>query len=111
MFGRLFGNQNVEKILFFLLKNEKCYATELSRRFESALSGFQVTLDKLEYAGVLVSFLEGKTRMYEYNPRYPFLQELKNLMKKAYTHLPESIKEKYYETKERRRPRRRGKPL
>ncbi|NGX38440.1 MAG: hypothetical protein K1000chlam2_01614 [Chlamydiae bacterium] len=111
MLERLFGNQNTEKILFFLLENDKCYGTQLSKYFESALSGFQNTLDKLEYAGVLVSFLEGRTRIYQFNPTYPFLNELTNLLKRAYEFLPDDIKEKYYEKRVRRRPRRKGKPL
>ncbi len=111
MLERLFGNRNIEKILFYLLFNEKCYATELSNNFESALSGFQNTLDKLEYAGVLINFLEGRTRMYQFNPRYPFLKELKNLLFRAYEFIPESMKKKYYEKRIRKRPRRKGKPL
>ncbi|NGX26757.1 MAG: hypothetical protein K940chlam6_00682 [Chlamydiae bacterium] len=111
MLERLFGNKNIEKVLFYLAFNEKCYATQLSNNFDSALSGFQNTLDKLEYAGVLVSFLEGRTRMYQFNPRYPFLNELKSLLSRAYNYLPESIRKKYYEKRIRKRPRRKGKPL
>jgi len=111
MLERLFGNKNIEKVLLYLMENKQCYGAELSKHFDSALSGFQVTLDKLEYAGVLVSFLQGRTRIYQFNPRYPFLNELKSLLLKAYEFLPESTKEKYYEEKIRKRPRRRGKPL
>jgi len=107
----IFGGKNVEKVLFFLLKNERCFGRELSLRFEEALSPFQKTLDRLEDGGVLVSFLEGKTRVYQYNPRYPFLKELKAFLEKAYSFLPEEIREKYYEPKVRKRPRKKGKPL
>ena len=41
------------------------------------------------------SFLEGKTRSYQFNPRYPFLQELKDFLTKAYKFLPQSQKGKY----------------
>ena len=111
MFEELFGNQNIEKILYYLLVNEQAYATELSSRFETALSPWQKALERLERAGVLVSTLKGRTRVYEFNPRYFFLSELKNLITKGYKQLPKKIQEKYYETKIRQRPRKRGKPL
>ena len=111
MFEELFGNQNIEKVLFYLLVNEKVYATELSTRFDSALSPWQKGLDRLEAADVLVSTLVGKTRLFKFNPRYFFLNELKSLISRGYNQLPPKIKEKYYETKVRKRPRKKSKPL
>lgn len=111
MLEAIFGGKNVEKALFFLLINEHCYGKQLSRVFEQALSPFQKVLDRLESGGILVSFLEGKTRSYQFNPRYPFLPELKIFLAKAYSFLPQEIKERYYEPKVRKRPRRKGKPL
>jgi len=111
MFERLFQNKNIEKIIFFLLVNDSCNATELKKRFETALSPIQKSLERLEQSGVLVSRLVGKTRVYEFNPRFPFLNELKQLFLKAYEAIPEKLKEKYYEPKIRKRPRRKGKPL
>lgn len=111
MLEPVFGSKNMEKVLFFLLMNGRCYGQQLSREFDEALSPFQKVLDRLENGGIVVSFLEGKTRSYQFNPRYPFLQELKNFLEKAYAFLPKEAKERYYEQKVRRRPRRRGKPL
>lgn len=56
-----------------------------------------------------MSHLVGKTRVYEWNPRYLFLPELRAMLEKALTRLPGSIQEKYF--RERMRPRRKGKPL
>jgi len=111
MLELIFNNKTVEKILFFLMINQKCYGAELSQIFEEALSPFQKSLDRLESGGLLVSFLVGKTRIYQFNPRYPFLKELKQFLTKAYEFLPEDSKEKYYQPKIRKRPRRRKKPL
>ena len=107
----LFGNETTEKILFYLFKNKKCYGNELARCFSISLSSFQKTLQKLEKSGLLVSFLVGKTRVFEFNPRYPFLKELIGFLDKAYSFLPEITKKTYYEKIERKRPRRTGKPL
>ncbi len=111
MLETLFGGKNIEKILFFILINNSCYASKLSNIFGEALSPFQKALDRLEIGNVLVSFLEGKTRIYKFNPRYPFLNELKSFLIKAYEFLPVEYKNKYYEPKIRKRPRRKGKPL
>lgn len=107
----IFGSKTIEKILFYLLKNSKSYGSQLSKIFQESLSSFQKGFDRLEAGGILVSFLEGKTRIYQFNPRYPFLKELKNFLGKAYLFLPQDFKDNYYEQKLRKRPRRRGKPL
>ena|SRR3990167_11162641 len=111
MLEYLFANKNVEKILMYLSLHEKAYATQLSRTFDSALDPMQKTLRKLEEGGLLVSFLEGKTRVFQWNPRYPFLLEIQALAKKAYSFLPSSIQEKHYQPMQRKRPRKTGKPL
>jgi len=107
----IFGGKTIEKVLFYLLVNDTCYGTLLATNFEQALSPFQKDLDRLEAGGIIVSFLKGKTRIYQFNPRYPFLEELKGFLEKAYLFLPEELKERYYEQQMRKRPRRRGKPL
>jgi hypothetical protein len=111
MLESLFGNPIVEKILFFLLINEKCYPSQLKRVFQNPIYSFQMALGRLERGGIIVSHKEGKTLIYEFNPRYPFLVELKAFLQKAYRFLPEELREKYYEPPVRKRPRRRGKPL
>ena len=111
MLEYLFGGQQIEKVLFFLLINKRCYGRQLSKLFQEALTPFQKALDRLENSGLIVSFLEGKTRIYQFNPRYPFLEELKALISKAYTFLPQEKKDKFYEPKIRKRPRKKGKPL
>ena len=111
MLEYLFGNLNIEKILFFILINNKCYASQLQKTFDKPLYSFQRALDRLESGGILHSYREGKTLLYQFNPRYPFLSELTALLYKAYEFLPNEIKEKYYAPIVRKRPRRRGKPL
>lgn len=111
MLEYLFGNKNVEKILIYLQLHDKANATELSRAFGTSLDPIQKTLRKLEEGGLLVSFLEGRTRVFLWNPRYPFLQEIKALAKKSYEFLPTDIQESRYHLTKRKRPRKTGKPL
>src|SRR3972149_11545808 len=102
MLEPIFGGKNIERVLFFLLINHRCYGRQLSCIFQQALSPIQKALDRLERGGIIVSFLEGKTRIYQFNPRYPFLQELKRLLDKAYVFLPQEFKDQYYEQKIRK---------
>ncbi len=94
----------------YLWLHEKAHATELKRAFGSSLDPIQKTLRKLEAGGLLVSFLEGKTRVFQWNPRYPFLKEIQALAEKVYTFLPLHTQTQY-QPKKRKRPRRTGKPL
>jgi len=111
MLEYLFANKNVEKILMYLCLHNKANATELSRAFSSALDPIQKTLRKLEEGGLLVSFLEGRTRVFQWNPRYPFLKEVQAIANKAYSFLPLEIRETQYQSMKRKRPRKTGKPL
>lgn len=111
MFEDLFGSKIVEKICFYLIANQKCYASELKKRLQLPLFGIQNALSRLERQGIVVSFKEGKTRVYHWNPRYPLLGEFQSFISKAYSYLPNDLKEKYYEIPMRKRPRRAGKPL
>lgn len=111
MLESLFGNPIIEKILFFLVVNQKCYPSQLKSAFQSPLYSFQRALGRLEKGNVIVSHREGKTLVYQFNPRYPFLKELVVFLQKAYSFFPQEIREKYYEPIMRKRPRRQGKPL
>jgi DeoR/GlpR family transcriptional regulator of sugar metabolism len=95
----------------YLSLHGKANATELRRSFNSSLDPIQKTLKKLEEGGLLVSFLEGKTRVFQWNPRYPFLKEIQALAEKAYEYLPSDIRKTYYQETKRKRPRKTGKPL
>lgn len=111
MLESLFGNSVIEKILFFLLINDKCFPSQLKTVFSSPLYSFQRALTRLEKGGIIVSHREGKTLIYQFNPLFPFISELKAFLKKAYEFFPAEIQEKYYDPTTRKRPRRQGKPL
>jgi DNA-binding transcriptional ArsR family regulator len=108
MLEKLFGNAVIEKILFFLLANEKSYASELRRTLGIPLYSVQIALARLERGGIIVRQSYGKTQVYQYNPRYPFLSELKAFLRKAYDSHPENMRKKFYESPVRKRPVERG---
>ena len=108
MLNKLFGSRSAEWVLYYMLAYNKGYATGISSIFGVSLNAIQKQLIKFEEAGIFVSFLEGRTRIFMWNPRYPFLSELLALLQKAFQYLPEAEKSKYF--KGRTRPRRTGKP-
>jgi hypothetical protein len=108
MIEPIVGSENAERVLVFLYAREEGYATQIARFFETDIYGIQRQLDKLETGGVLVSRTMGRTRPYCFNPRYPFISELKNLLKKALSFYPPALRDRLLLN--RRRPRRRRKP-
>ncbi len=92
----LLGSKNAQRILFFLLVNGKCYGTQLHRLLQSPLTPLQKALHRLEKAGILLSFYERKTKVYQFNASYPLSKELEQLLKKAYSLLPAAEKKGYY---------------
>ncbi|NCO84417.1 MAG: hypothetical protein COZ31_09185 [Nitrospirae bacterium CG_4_10_14_3_um_filter_44_29] len=109
MLEGLFGNITIEKILFFLYVYGEGYPLGMARTFGVSVNGIQQQLKRLENSGVVASRLVGKVRLYTFNPEYPFLKKLKELVAQAYEFVPEKEKDKYFRM--RKRPRRAGKPL
>lgn len=109
MLSAIFGNKTAEIVLLYMQNYNEAYPTEIAVDFNISQSMVQKQLIRLEAAGVLVSQLKGRTRVYLWNPRYPFLEELRNLLDKAFDFMSEEQIKKYY--RKRRRPRKTGKPL
>ena len=109
MLEPVFGNVTIEKILFALEVYGQAYPAGLAKLFDIPVNGIQQQLKRLEDGGVVVSLIVGRTRLYQFNPRYAFLKELKGLIQKALQYLSEKEIQKYYI--KRTRPRRKGKPL
>ena len=95
MLKALFGNQNIGRIFLFLFVNERCYASQIQSLLRIPLTPIQKALIRLEKEGVIYSQLEGKTRIYQFNPSYPLRWELEALLKKTYTVLPSQEKKRY----------------
>jgi len=105
----LLGSKNAERVLLYIFTREEGYAREIASFYNTDLKPIQMQLDKFEKGGVLVSRSIGRTRPYEFNPRYPFLNELKALLEKALSFYP--AKEQEELQMYRRRPRAKGKTL
>lgn len=111
MFEYLFNSRLVEKVLFYMEANNRCYANELHQALGTPVFGIQRALTRLENQGVLVSTIEGRNRIYHWNPRFPYLSTFRSFISNVYSSLPDTVKKRYYERPIRKRPRRKGKPL
>ncbi|MDD3925499.1 MAG: hypothetical protein PHT33_02455 [bacterium] len=109
MLEPIMGSAVKERILLFILTHSNAYAREISGVMDMNYYTVQRFLHQLEADGILYSRLRGKIRLFEFNPRYTFLPELKALLEKVLKYLPEEEVENYY--KPRLRPRKSGKDL
>jgi hypothetical protein len=109
MLEGLFGTVMIEKILFFLYVYGEGYPLGMARVFGVPVNRIQQQLKRLENGGVVASRLVGGVRLYTFNPRFPFLKELRELITQAFGFVPEKEKDEYFRL--RKRPRRAGKPL
>ena len=105
----LLGSASKEKILLFIVSRESGYARQISDFFDIPLTPVVKQLKKLEEGGVLYVEIQGRTKLYKFNPRYSFLKELKQLLSKVLEfYSEETLKELKFN---RKRPRRSKKPL
>ena len=101
--------ESQEKVLIFLLLRGSGYGKNIAEFYGVPTNPVQKQLARLEADGVIVSQLIGKVRNYELNPRYPFINTLKELLKAAIEAYPDDIKNSLLI--QRTRPRQAGKPL
>lgn len=106
----LFGGQAAAKVLLFIENYGEGYANWIATTFEMPVSEVQKQLKKFEESGVLVSRKVGTSRMHTWNPRDPALEGLRQMLRNTLDYgIPDDRLKKYF--RQRRRPRRKGKPL
>ena len=101
--------ESQENILIYLLMRGSGYAKEIADFYSVPNNPVQKQLARLEADSVVVSELIGKVRNYQMNPRYAFVEPLKEMLKMAAAAYPPEIKKALLI--QRTRPRQAGKPL
>lgn len=94
MLEPILGSLSSERVLLFIHVRGEGYGREIARFFDADLDPIQKQLDKLELGGVLVSRAEGRRLLFSFNPKYPFLDELKVLLGKALSFYPVEVRER-----------------
>lgn len=97
------------KILLHLFHYGETYASAVSKDLSTSLGQVQRGLEHLENAGIVVSKISGKTRIYIFNPKSAYMKTFRDLVRIEYESIPLSERTKIFA--ERSRPRRRGKPV
>ena len=94
MLEPILGSKNAERVLLFILARKEGYNREIARFFASDPDSIHKQLIKFESGGIIVGRRAGRTILYSFNPRYPFLKELKPLLEKALTFYPPDEQER-----------------
>lgn len=109
MIETIFGNTTAAKIMLYLFHNGEAYASGIASDMGITKSQVIKQLNRFEEAGIFVSKEMGKIRVYTFNPKLGVTKKLKDLIQVFYDAIPLEQKEQMFS--ERRRPRRKGKPV
>lgn len=109
MLEKILGSDTAMKIMLHLIHYGEIYPSAVAKDYEISLSAVQKQFERFEEAGILVSKLVGKTRIYLFNKKSPTVKPFIDLIKVYYDGLSLEDKEKIFAA--RRRPRRPGKPV
>ena len=109
MLDKLLGSETAAKIMLHLCHYGEIYPSAVARDYQMSLSAVQKQFLRFEDAGILVSKLVGKTRVYLFNMKSPVTKPFVELVRVYYEGLSLPDKEKIFAV--RRRPRRPGKPV
>ena len=95
MLSQLLGSKSAAEILLFLLVNQKGYSSQIAQCLNRPQTPIQKALVRLEKASIVVSYHEGRTKLYQMNPSYPLKHELEKLLQRTFSLLPTESKQKY----------------
>lgn len=102
----LFGSESAYRVLMYLENYDRGYASEIARTYGISLNQVQNQLRKFENIGLLVSRMEGPTRVF-YFKQGPIIDGLRVFLREMLERLPKEAIRSFY--RERHRPRRHGK--
>jgi DNA-binding transcriptional ArsR family regulator len=109
MLDKILGSETAMKIMLHLVHYGEIYPSAVAKDYQISLSGVQKQFQRFEEAGILVSKLVGKSRIYLFNRKSPVVKPFIDLVTVYYDGLSIEDKEHLFGT--RRRPRRPGKPV
>ena len=109
MLDKLFGNETLAMIFLNLFHYGEVYSGMIEKNTGTGSRAVLNQLNKMEEIGILVSREVGRTRLYQFNPKSPFIKPLKEIIEIIYSNMNIKLKEKTF--KERMRPRAKGKEV
>ncbi len=109
MLDKLFGNETLALILLNLYHYGEVYSALVEKNTGIASRPILNQLNKMEEAGIFVSRVVGRSRLYQFNPKSPVIRPLKEIINITYSNMTLKMKEEMF--KERMRPRAKGKEV
>ena len=109
MLDKILGSEIAMKIMLHMMHYTEIYPSAVANDYKISLSAVQKQFARFEEAGILVSKLVGRTRVYMFNRKLPTARPFMELVGIYYNALSLSDKEKLFHV--RRKPRRPGKPV
>jgi DNA-binding transcriptional ArsR family regulator len=109
MLDKILGSETAMKIMLHLVHYGEIYPSAVANDYKISLSAVQKQFKRYEDAGILVSKLVGKSRVYMFNRKSPVVSPFIQFIKVYYDGLSLEDKEQIFSS--RRRPRRPGKPV
>jgi len=80
MLDKLFGNETIAQIFLNLFHYDEVYCALIEKNTGIGSRAILNQLSKLEEASILVSREVGRTRLYQFNPKSPFIKPLKEII-------------------------------
>jgi hypothetical protein len=109
MLESLFGNSNAEKVLLHIYHYGEIHAAAIASDYGVAVNPVKRQLERFENGGILAAKTVGRSRIYFFNAKSPWVTPLMEILKIAYASIPLQERQKLFG--ERRRPRKRGKEI
>ena len=110
MLDLLLGSKTAKKLFLHLYHHGESYPTAVAKDMNISLGAVQRQFERFEKAGLIISKLQGRTRVYQFNSKNgAIVNPFKEILKRVYDSIPISEKEEIFN--KRRRPRRAGKPV
>lgn len=109
MLELIFGNETAERVLLHVYHYGEIHAAAIARDYDVSKTPIINQLERFENSTVLKSKTVGRSRLYSFNDKSPLTTHVKALIEVLYKSIP--MEEKQVLFGERRRPRRKGKPV
>lgn len=105
----ILGNRTAERVLLHLYHYGEIHAAGIAGDYGVVVNPIRQQLERFEKGNILVSKMVGRTRVYLFNPKSPYVKPLKEILKITYEAIPLNERESLFG--QRRRPREKGKKV
>jgi len=107
MIEAIVGNRTAERVLLHIYHYGEIHAAAIASDYGTVVNPIRLQLERFENGNIFVSKAVGRTRLYSFNQKSPYVKPLMEILKITYEAIP--LKEREQIFNQRRRPRKKGK--